>query len=494
MKSSKTWTAGRRLQIRAYPQLSGRPGRAMRTQLRTLTRAARPKAEPRRPRSQDEEDDLPYVDVGGRWGRLGESMWSPVGARTPMHIASMADAGVLTPFVAADTELLQGPAQGVSPWDEALIRMDPWELYRSGLVDSVGLCAWGTMGSGKTYALQTAALRLIGYGRHVVVEEDPKAEWVALAEAVGGQVLHVGPGSGTQMNPLAAPTTPAGTSAQAASKLLAAHRGNILRQIISILRSRQAFTEGEEPCIDAIVDAISVGECRPSIPGVVAYLADPPGDLVRLVGADPPAVLHLVLRRLTSGPLAGMVDTETSTALDAASPMICIDTSMLLGADAVTKAIASACIGAWVDALLQRADGRFRIVLEEEAWAKLRNRYSAEAIDTRLRMTGLWRCSNWLIFHELNDIGQMADAGAHRELVRGIISKSPIKLIYRQSPAALELFNEFVQPTEDELATVANLSPHVGMWRLGETVSVLVRSITTPTSHALFDNSAGRAG
>ncbi|WP_197522485.1 hypothetical protein, partial [Occultella aeris] len=467
---------------------------AMRAQLRTLTRATRPQAAPRRGRAREEDEDLPYVDLGGRWGRLREAMWSPIGARTPMHIASSVDAGVLTPFVAADTELLKGPAQGVSPWDEMVIRMDPWDLYRADLVDSVGLCAWGTMGSGKTYALQTAALRLIGYGRHVIVEEDPKGEWAALAEAVGGQVLRAGPAAGTKMNPLAAPTARATSSPGASGKMLAAHRGNILRQIVSILRSGKAFTEDEEPCIDAVVDAIETGQCRASIPGVVDYLDDPPGDLVRLVGAQAPGVLHLVLRRLISGPLAGMVDTETSTVLDPASPMICIDTSMLLGADPVTKAIASACIGAWVDALLACQDGRFRIVLEEEAWAKLRNRYSAQAIDTRLRMTGLWRCSNWLIFHELNDIGQMADDGAHRELVRGIISKSPIKLVYRQSPAALALFREFVQPTDDELATVASLSPHVGLWRLGEQMSVLVHSETVPTSHVLFDNSAGRAG
>jgi len=494
-----TTDVDRELVFRAYPELRGRQRAVMRARLRQLEREhSHPEQEraergSRRRRRQADLGDLPYM-ARGRWGRLGQSLWGPVGAMVPMHVTSTADVGVLTPFTSLPAHLLDGPAIGLQTFDQGVFRFDPWAAYRAKLVTSPGLCAWGTMGSGKTYAMQTAALRLVRYGRHVIVEEDPKGDWVKLAQAVGGQVVQIGPGCQSPTNPLAAPTLRAGADELAARRQVDAHRARLLRQMVLVLRDGKPFTEGEEPCLDAVVEAMRHGTCRASIPGVVQYLADAPQELRALVGQDSVTAMHLVLRRLVSGPLAGMVDTDAEVELDPASPMIVFDTSSMLGADEVTKGIANACLSARVDSLLQCGDGRFRIVIDEEAWAKLRNPYAAQAIDNRLRMTGHWRCSPWLIFHELNDIQQMADLGAHREVVRGIVSKSQIKVVFRQSPAALEMYRDFVQPSEREMEIVRSLPARVGLWRLGERFAVTVQAATVASSHALFDNDEGRAG
>lgn len=488
----------RTVTFRAYPQLRGRQRVTLNRYLRRLERendqaSSNGAGGGRRKGRSRERDDLPYLARRG-WGRLTQRMWGPVGALVPMHVTSTFDVGVLTPFTSMPAHLLEGPAIGIQSWDQGVFRFDPWAAYRAKLVTSVGLSAWGTMGSGKTYAMQSAAQRLVGFGRHVIVEEDPKGDWAPLAHALGGQVVQIGPGCHTPNNPLAAPTLRVGGDERAARRQVDGHRGRLLRQMVSVLREGKPFTEDEEPCLDAVVEAIAEGRCRASIPAVVGFLADPPAELTALVGAATVATVHLVLRRLVSGPLAGMVDTEDELVLDPASPMIVFDTSSMLGADEVTKGIANACLSARVDSLLQCGDGRFRIVIDEEAWAKLRNPYAAQAIDNRLRMTGHWRCSPWLIFHELNDINQMADFGAHREIVRGIISKSQIKVVFRQSPAALAMYREFVQPSDRELEIVANLPPHEGLWRLGESVSVRVQARATPAAHALFDNDEGRSG
>mgnify|MGYP003452945887 CR=1 FL=1 len=88
----------------------------------------------------------------------------------------------------------------------------------------------------------------------------------------------------------------------------------------------------------------------------------------------------------------------------------------------------------------------------------------------------------------------MASDPQHLELVRGIISKSPIKGVFPQSPAALALFVDFVQPTPAELSAVKALKPHHGLWRLGESYSTVAHIEATPNQFALFDNSASRAG
>lgn len=486
------------LTIRSYPELQGRrEGRAMRKHLRKLTKEHAP-SNPARSRSKDtrdtEQDDLPYVDMVGRWGKVRAPMWSPVGARTPMHVTSASDITVLTPFVAAPTDLLAGPAAGLTTAGD-VFTFDPWSVYDAQLATSNGVCTWGTMGGGKTFATQVIIDRLIHYGRHVIVENDPKGEWVALARARQGTVIQLGPGATTRANPFAASTARAAFNDQARRQQLAAHRGTMLRQILSVMRGEFArFSEEEESAITHIVEAMDTGRCRPSVPGVVEYLTTPPTDLVDLVGQVAPHQIYLSMRRLTSGPLAGMVDAEESDELDPASPIIVVDTSLLLGVDETIKAIARVCAQAWVDALLQCGDGRFRIVLNEEAWAALRNKYSAQAIDERLRMQGHWRCCSWLVFHELNDIGQMASDQQHLEMVRGIISKSPIKGIFPQAPSALAMFVDFVQPTPSELMTVQSLRPHHALWRLGEKVSAVVHVEATPAQFELFDNSSSRAG
>lgn len=485
------------LTIRSYPELQGRrEGRAMRKHLSAQTKGHAPtkpsRAEKRQTREDD--DDLPYVDVAGRWGKFARPMWSPVGARTPLHVTSASDVTVLVPFVAAPTELVGGPAQGLTRTGD-VFTFDPWEVYNAGLASSNGVCTWGTMGGGKTFSTQVIIDRLLHYGRHVIVENDPKGEWVALCRARKGQVVQLGPGATHKANPFAAPTVRQGFSEQGQRQRLASHRGNILRQILSIMRGEFArFSEEEESAITYIVEAMDTGLCRPSVPGIVEYLATPPADMVALVGESAPHSIYLSMRRLTSGPLAGIVDAETSDSLDPASPIIVIDTSLLLGADETIKGIARVCAQAWVDGILQCGDGRFRIVLNEEAWAALRNKYSAQAIDERLRMQGHWQCCSWLVFHELNDIGQMASDAQHLEMVRGIISKSPIKGIFPQSPAALAMFVDFVQPTPSELATVQGLKPHHGLWRLGEDVSAVVHMEATPAQFEMFDNSSSRAG
>jgi len=175
--------------------------------------------------------------------------------------------------------------------------------------------------------------------------------------------------------------------------------------------------------------------------------------------------------------------------------MTVVDTSALLHATAEVRALASACIGAWVDSVLRSRDGRFRLVISEEGWAELRDPYIVAAMDERLRMAGEWRCSNWLIFHELEDMDQFGEEGsAQRHQVRGLISKSPIKIIYGQSATAVPNATELLKLNPDEAELLTTLPQGVGLWRIGESAPVLVHPLLTSRAYELFNTDAGREG
>jgi hypothetical protein len=83
---------------------------------------------------------------------------------------------------------------------------------------------------------------------------------------------------------------------------------------------------------------------------------------------------------------------------------------------------------------------------------------------------------------------------AHRNQVAGIISKSPIKIIYNQSAESLPLFKEMIRPTPDELDLVTRLPQGVGLWRIGADTPVLVHPLVTPLAYEKFNTDEGRAG
>lgn len=441
-----------------------------------------------------DDGELDEIPMRRWWGRIGkQAMWGPPGVKTPLHETSTARIGVLTPFVAGSSANIPGPAIGIDTHSGAVFCFDPWGAYAAGLVTSPGVVVFGIMGSGKSMCVKTVIVRLIKAGRHVIVQSDPKGEWAPIGYAVGGVVIR--PGVGTVINPLDEGRRPGDVDPQQWQRVVEDRRGNALRSIVAILRPGKALDEFEQTTIDTAVTAMSAHAVGATIRDLVAFLTDPPADLVQLVGPDAPRVLSLMFGRLVTGPMSGMFDGPSTVALDPDSPMTVVDTSSMRHAAPEVRAVATACISSWIDATLRSRDGRFRVVVSEEGWDELRNPYQVAAMDERLRMAGDWRVSSWLIFHELADQSMFGESdSAHRNQVAGIISKSPIKIIYNQSAESLPLFKEMIRPTPAELDLVTRLPQSVGLWRIGAHTPVLVHPLVPPLAYEKFNTDEGRAG
>src|SRR5699024_5568554 len=79
---------------------------------------------------------------------------------------------------------------------------DPWELYRKGVISGMSMLLFGQVGTGKSSLAKSMALRLVHYGRRLSVASDKKGEWTNVVRDLGGNVIQVGPGLDTRLNPL----------------------------------------------------------------------------------------------------------------------------------------------------------------------------------------------------------------------------------------------------------------------------------------------------
>jgi hypothetical protein len=115
-------------------------------------------------------------------------------------------------------------------------------------------------------------------------------------------------------------------------------RLNALLALCALVRA-DGVADWEAAVLGAAVDALTgAGRPDPTVPDVLAVLAQGPDPLVQAaqVGSDRFADETTPLRRtlygLVEGPLKGVFDGPTSTALDLSAPMVCVDLSAVTGA------------------------------------------------------------------------------------------------------------------------------------------------------------------
>lgn len=472
---------------------SGRAGR------RAGARSAR-EAERRLRRSEQEHTEtgaqLPTVPRRRRWGRWGRRrMWGPVSVATPAHVTSAARAGILTTLLAPPTMQVPGPVIGLETSSLGPFTFDMWGAYLTKLTTSVCMLVAGLQGSGKSFGTKVVMIREVGAERQVIISSDPDGEWAPIARAMGGQVVPLGPGTGVVICPLDEGVRPSDTDTEEWNRVVALRRSQALASICAILRPSRPLDEYEQACLDTVVSELAAGRVTPTIAAVTAWLEDPPPDVIERVGDQTPARLALVLGRLVSGPMSGMFDGCSTVDLDPGAPMIVVDTSALSGVAPEVRAIATACTSAWIDATLRSRDGRWRVVVSEEAWDELRNPAQAQAMDERIRLAGHLRCSTVLIIHELKDTEIFGGAGsAHRAQVERILAKCAIKVLYRQSSDSMPAVHRIVGPTAIEAELLPTLPQGVGVWHIGTAAPVMVQPIVGPTGYALINTDSGRTG
>lgn len=412
--------------------------------------------------------------VRPRWSRL----------RIPAHRASSATLAGAYPFL-APMPCQAGVPVGVDAITGEPFCFDPWDLYAAGRLTNPNVVLAGVIGVGKSALAKSLAVRAVAAGRRAYVPGDPKGEWAAVADALGGVVLRLGPGLPARLNPLEVAASSGGRSGGA--RALAAIAETLLARTLR---------PGERVALDAAVHTAErmgpaqVGAVTTALtdPDPVHALADGTAPAERI--ADGREVAH-ALRRLLRGDLAGMFDGPSTVTLDPDAPMVVVDLSAL-GSDDTAVAVAMTCASAWLESALaahrDRADaGAGRWVIYDEAWRLLRSPSLLRRMQAQWKLSRAHGIANLLVLHRLSDLDAVGAAGSEaRSLAAGLLADCSTRVIYRQEPDQLAGIGSALGLTDTERSLLPALPRGCGLWKL-PSASYVAHHRLHPAEAAVYD-------
>lgn len=405
----------------------------------------------------------------------------------------------LYPFVAGGGLGAAGPFIGRDS-EGARFFIDPWELYRLSISPNPHWLVLGSLRMGKSSLIKSYCFRQIAFGRWAFIL-DPKGEYLALAEATGGRVIRLAPGGGVTVNPFA------GLEPREQEEILLAVARAVLGRDVDALEAKALSVAlqaaGSEPLLPAIVDALlwpADDAAQHLGGGVTMPMLQEAGRaagfrLQQLVGA---AAARRYGTHVADGDepgdgrLGGMFDAPTSPGLNRLADVTVLDLSAiwLNHRDAL-------------DVVMLLADGWFRslaanrrrkgIYVVDEGWALLRNERVAEGLQAGYKLVSQDGVQRIMIMHGLTDLDSAGEAGSRtRELAKGLVRDSGVKVIYQQPPHEARFTAEILRLNGIEERVVRELARFTGLWKIGDLDGKVVRYLRDDETEEVFTNTDSR--
>ncbi|WP_441247376.1 ATP-binding protein [Kitasatospora sp. McL0602] len=420
----------------------------------------------------------------------------------PKHRMTTATASGAYPFLAEGGLGADGIFIGRDVHSEGSFCFDPFSLYSSGRIEGFtnpNAILAGIIGMGKSALAKSLATRAIAHGYRTYIPCDPKGEWTAVAQALGGYTIALGPGLPGRLNPLDAPARPTSVSADDWANEVRKRRLLLLAGLARTVLKRDLHPM-EHTALDLSLDlAVAESEARGSVPllGDIAHTLGSPERLDAALGDQGgrmgPAAEDLAhaLRRLVHGDLSGMFDAPSTVAFDPKAPMLSIDLSRLGGAgDDTALVLAMTCASAWMESALADPTGGRRWVIYDEAWRVMRHVGLLERMQSQWKLSRGLGIANLMVIHRLSDLLSAGDAGSRgRVLAEGLLADCSTRIIYRQEPDQLATATSLLGLTGVEAQAVAALTKGRGLWKVAGR-SFITQHLLHPAERALFDTDA----
>lgn len=430
---------------------------------------------------------IEYLPRAGEDGAA--ALRTPGRFRLPRHQDTSATLSGHYPFLAEGGLGSAGTFIGQDLYSGGSFVYDPWELYRQGIITAPNLILAGIVGSGKSSLAKALYTRALPFGRRVYVPGDPKGEHTAVARAVGGRAIVLGPSLPTRLNPLDEGYRAAGIPDADWAAQVAARRRDLIGALTETVLDRR-LTPVEHTAIDlALADAVRSSEV-PILPMVVDRILspstadDPNGRLTedgRMVG-------H-ALRRLVAGDLSGLFDGPSTEKFDPTLPMLSLDLSRVAENSALL-AVLMTCSAAWMEAALQDPSGGQRFVVYDEAWRLMSYPALLARMDAQWRLARHYGLANLLIFHKLTDLENVGDQGSRmRALASSLLANAETRIVYRQESDQLGVTAQTLGLTGTERSLLPGLGIGQGLWKIKDR-SFVVQHQLHPAELELFDTRA----
>ncbi|MFW0168764.1 helicase HerA domain-containing protein [Rothia sp. P4278] len=381
------------------------------------------------------------------------------------------------PFVASGSLGVPGVYIGSDEMGGGGFYFDPWELYAAGVITGMSMIALGGVGKGKSTLVKSLVCRLVQAGRLGLVMTDKKGEWVPVAHYLGGDVISVGQGSGTRINPLDAGNRPKlNVDGQPLSDEEWAQM--VRERRLSLMNAICVVTEGRElTSAESNVLAIALDEAQAKaalegrtviIPDLLDEVRSPAPELLgRASRAEAFEQLANTLERLVEGDLKGMFDGASTVEFNPWAPITVFNTRSFANSSDKVKKIAYACIQTWAEAAVTTDEYGQRIVVYEEGMEALNDAGSLQRMITQVKLARAYGLFNVLVLHKLSDLDMAGDEGsASRASAYSLLGDSSVQVVYHQNKSERERTIEKLGLSERQWDIVSKLKQGQGLWLL----------------------------
>lgn len=353
------------------------------------------------------------------------------------------------PFVSSDLSNNDGILYGVNLHNSSLVLFDRFTLENANSV------IFATSGAGKSFAVKLEALRSLMWGTDIIAI-DPENEFERLAEAVGGTYLRLSLNSPERINPFDLPQVAPqpGESPQQVGQ-------DVLRTaVVSIKSLVGIMVGGMTPEEDAVLDkaVYETYALKDITADPASHSNEPPlmGDLqnvlVNMTGAE-----NLVRRlsKYTEGTFAGLFNQPTN--IDLSTGMVVFSIRDLeeqlrpIGMFLVLSFI-------WNKA---RYAMKKRLVLVDEAWILMKYKDSSDFLFSLVKRARKYYMGVTLISQDVEDFITSSQG-------RAIVNNSAMRLLLKQSPAAVDKLAEVFKLTESEKLILREAKVGQGIFFAGE--------------------------
>ncbi|HBO99855.1 MAG: Type IV secretory pathway VirB4 protein-like protein [Candidatus Uhrbacteria bacterium GW2011_GWF2_41_16] len=340
------------------------------------------------------------------------------------------------PFISSDLTSDHGILYGINRHNNSLILFDRFSLQNANSV------VFATSGAGKSYAVKLEILRSLMMGIDVIVI-DPEMEYKHLSEAVGGTYINVSLASQSKINPFDLPR-PKGEEVRVEDVIRSAII--TLKGLLRIMIGKplgEAGVVGFTPEEDSILDrALIEAYAKKDITADIATLVDVEPPILSdfqdvLEGMEGAEDLVARLHKYTDGTFAGLLNSPTTVEMH---NQLVIFSVRDLEDELRPMAIYTIVNYIWN---VVRSERKKRILVIDEAWWLMQHEDSAKFIFALVK-----RCRKY--FLGVTTITQDVNDFLRSPYGQAIVTNSSIQLLFKQSPAGVDLVQKTFNLTDGE--------------------------------------------
>lgn len=364
------------------------------------------------------------------------------------------------PFTSADLSSNRGILYGINEDNDSLIVFDRFSL------ENYNSVIFATSGAGKSFAVKLEAIRSLMLGVEVFII-DPEAEYKPLAEAAGGEFTSFSFSSPAKINPFDLATTQEPGENNLALKILSLH------SLFGIIMGQ--MSESEKAILDRAL--IATYKAKGITPDPQTQNRQPPlmEDLYKiLLGMEDPIARSLGDRveKFVRGSFRGIFDQYTN--IDLKNPFTVFSVRDL---EESLRPIAMFIILDFIWTRIKR-ELKKRILIVDEAWHMMRYPDTAQFLYSIAKRSRKY-------FLGLTTITQDVEDFLSRDIGKAVVTNSALRLLMKQSPAAIDSVGEVFKLSEGEKQLLLAADIGEGVFFAGAH-HVAIRVVASEQEHGLI--------